>query len=144
MTISAAAVKELRERTGAGIMECKRALEETGGDMDAARTLLRERGMAAAGKRAGRETSEGIVLVTVSGHVGAIAAVGCETEPVSKNEEFLAFAQRVLEAVERGGREAADELEDERVELIGKIGENIVVRRFVRFEVGAVSPQETA
>ena len=86
-TISASQVKELRAQTGAGMMDVKNALVETNGDMDAAKRLLREKGMAQAGKRADRTTSEGIVLVTVSGGVGAIAAVGCETEPVSKNGE---------------------------------------------------------
>ena len=101
--ISAGLVKELRDLTGAGMMDAKRALEETGGDVEAAQRLLREQGMAAAGKKAGRETTEGEVLATVSGNVGAIVAIGCETEPVSKNEEFLRFAEAVLEAVEADG-----------------------------------------
>ena len=90
-TISASQVKELRDRTGAGMMDCKRALEETDGDLEAARTLLRERGMASAGKRAGRSTTEGLVGYIVEGLVGSIAGIGCETEPVSKNEEFQAI-----------------------------------------------------
>ena len=132
--ISATLVKQLREETGAGMMDCKRALQETGGDVEAAKRLLRERGMAEAGKRAGRETTEGIVLARIDGTYGTLVAVGCETEPVSKNEEFLAFAQRVLETVERDGPEAVDRLEDERVELVGKIGENIAVRGKARYE----------
>ena len=132
--IPAALVKELREQTGAGMMDCKRALQETGGDVDAAKRLLRERGMAEAGKRAGRETTEGIVLARLDGRYGTLVAVGCETEPVSKNEEFLGFAQQVLETVEGGGPEAADQLEDQRVELVGKIGENVVVAGAARFE----------
>ena len=104
--ISAGLVKELRDLTGAGMMDAKRALEETGGDVEAAQRLLREQGMAAAGKKAGRETTEGEVLATVSGNVGAIVAIGCETEPVSKNEEFLRFAEAVLEAVEADGPDA--------------------------------------
>jgi elongation factor Ts len=135
-TIPASLVKELREQTGAGMMDCKRALEETGGDVDAARQLLREKGMASAAKRAGRETTEGKVLVRVDGAVGAIVAVGCETEPVSNNEEFQAFAERVLAVVHEGGPEAASELEDERVELAAKLGENIVVRGASRFTAG--------
>src|SRR6185312_17371250 len=86
--ITAAMVKELRDATSAGMMECKRALVETNGDFDEAVKLLREKGMASAAKRADRETSEGKVGVTIDGAVGAIAAVGCETEPVSNNEEF--------------------------------------------------------
>jgi elongation factor Ts len=132
--ISAALVKQLRDETGAGMMDCKRALQETGGDVEAAKRLLRERGMAEAGKRAGRETTEGIVLARLDGSYGTLVAVGCETEPVSKNEEFLAFAQRVLDSVERDGSEAVDSLEDERVELVGKIGENIAVRGAARYE----------
>jgi len=105
MSISATQVKELRDRTGAGMMTAKRALEETEGDIDAAQRLLREQGIAAAGKKAGRETTEGIVLSTVSGSEGVLVAIGCETEPVSKNEEFLSFAERVLGCrVRRPGR----------------------------------------
>jgi elongation factor Ts len=133
--IPANLVKQLREETGAGMMDCKRALQETGGDLDAAKRLLRERGMAEAGKRAGRQTTEGIVLARIDAKYGTLVAVGCETEPVSKNEGFLAFAQRVLETVERDGPEAVERLEDERVELVGKIGENIAVRGATRFEV---------
>jgi elongation factor Ts len=132
--ISAGLVKQLRDETGAGMMDCKRALQETGGDLEAAKRLLRERGMAEAGKRAGRETTEGIVLARLDGAHGTLVAIGCETEPVSKNEEFLAFAQRVLETVESQGPEAAEGLEDERVELVGKIGENVAVRGAARFE----------
>jgi elongation factor Ts len=134
VTISAQLVKELRARTGAGMMDCKRALEETGGDLEDASRLLREKGMAAAGKRAGRETTEGKVLARVTGRTGTLVAVGCETEPVSKNEEFVAYAQRVLEAVERSGPSAASELEDERNELVGRIGENVAVRGAERLE----------
>ncbi|MET0200285.1 MAG: translation elongation factor Ts [Gaiellaceae bacterium] len=125
--ISASLVKELRDRTGAGMMAAKRALEETGGDVEAAQRLLREQGMAAAGKRAGRATTEGEVLATISGTVGALVAVGCETEPVSKNEKFLAFAEAVLEAVEADGPEAVAGLEEQRLELIGQLGENVEV-----------------
>ena len=125
--ISASLVKELRDQTGAGMMDAKRALEETRGDLEAARTLLRERGMAAAAKRAGRETAQGQVLTAIAGHRGAIVAVGCETEPVANNDEFLAFVERVLEAVEERGPEGAAELDEERTALIGRLGENIVV-----------------
>ena len=92
--ISAALVKELRERTGAGMMDCKRALQKTNGDMEAAIVLLRERGMASAAKRVGRETTEGKVgyRLAEDGSRGTMVAVGCETEPVSNTEEFLAFA----------------------------------------------------
>ena len=132
--IPAAQVKQLRDETGAGMMDAKRALQETEGDLVGAKKLLRERGMAEAGKRAGRETTEGIVLARVSDQYGTLVAVGCETEPVSKNESFLTFAQRVLDEVERGGPEATESLEQERAELVGKIGENIVVAGAARFE----------
>lgn len=132
--IPAGLVKQLREETGAGMMDCKRALQETGGDVEAAKRLLRERGMAEAGKRAGRETTEGIVLARVGGRQGTLVAVGCETEPVSKNDEFLAFAQKVLDVVEREGPDAVEQLEDERVELVGRIGENVAIRGATRFD----------
>jgi elongation factor Ts len=132
--ISAAQVKELREATSAGIMDAKRALQETGGDFNEAIKLLRERGMASAAKRAGRETSEGKVGVMVRDDVGAIAAIGCETEPVSNNEEFLAYAESVLKAVFADGDEAASQLDDERVELTAKLGENIQVVGAKRME----------
>ncbi len=101
--ISASLVKELRESTGAGMMDCKRALQETDGDIDAARTLLREKGMAAAGKRADRATTEGIVGTIVEDGVATIVGLGCETEPVSKNDAFRAFGEKVLRAVHAGG-----------------------------------------
>ena len=132
--ISAGLVKELREQTGAGMMDCKRALSETGGDIEAARVLLRERGMADAAKRAGRETTEGLVGYRVSDAHATMVAVGCETEPVSKNAEFQEFAKKVLEAVDANGVGAVDELDEERQGLIGKLGENIVVLPPARFE----------
>ncbi len=134
MAVPASLVKELRDETGAPMMDVKRALEESDGDKEAARRLLRERGIAQAGKRAGRETSEGIVLVTIGGNVGTMVAVGCETQPVSENELFLAFAERALEAVEAEGPDAVSALEQERTELIAKIGENVVVRAATRME----------
>lgn len=134
MSISATQVKELRDRTGAGMMTAKRALEETDGDIDAAQRLLREQGMAAAGKKAGRETTEGIVLSTVSGSEGVLVAIGCETEPVSKNDEFLGFAESVLEAVESGGPDSVSGVEEQRLELIGRIGENVEIRGASRLD----------
>jgi elongation factor Ts len=134
--ISAALVKELRDQTGAGMMDCKRALVETNGDLEAARKLLRERGIAKAGTRAGRATTEGKVgyRVAEDGSRGTMVAVGCETEPVSNNEEFLNFAKRVLEAVEREGPGAEESLEQERLELVSKVGENVTVVGRARFE----------
>jgi elongation factor Ts len=133
-TISATLVKELRDATGAGMMDCKRALEETGGDLESARTLLRERGMASAGKRAGRETTEGLVGYIVDGGIGSIVGVGCETEPVSKNEAFQELAVKVLRAVHADGSAVVESFEDERIDLIAKLGENIVVVGAERFD----------
>jgi elongation factor Ts len=130
--ITAAMVKELRYATSAGMMECKRALQETAGDFDEAVKLLREKGMASAAKRADRATSEGKVGVMVRDTVGAIAAIGCETEPVSNQEDFLAYAEKVLRAVLEGGDPSS--LEDERVELAARLGENIQVVGAKRLE----------
>src|SRR5437764_4882840 len=134
--ISATLVKELRDSTGAGMMDCKRALQEANGDMEAAIVLLREKGMASAAKRAGRETTEGKVgyRLAPDGSKGTMVAVGCETEPVSNNDEFLAYAKKVLDVVEAKGVGAESELEEERVALSGKLGENIAVVGGARFE----------
>jgi elongation factor Ts len=124
--ISATMVKQLRDATSAGMMDCKRALIEMDGDFDAAVKHLREKGMASAAKRADRETTEGIVLTRLESDRAAIVAVGCETEPVSKNDAFRALAQAVLDAAFAGADVASDgELEQQRSELSGMLGENI-------------------
>jgi elongation factor Ts len=125
--ISAAMVKELREATQAGIMDAKRALQETDGDFDEAVKLLRERGMASAAKRVGRETKEGAVLTFYDEDTATIVAIGCETEPVSKNEDFEAFARDVLKVVHEVGESAVDDVDERRVELSGRLGENIQI-----------------
>jgi elongation factor Ts len=132
--ITAGLVKELRELTGAPMMDCKRALQDADGDVDEAKRLLRERGMAQAGKRAGQATTEGVVLARVDDSKATLVAVGAETEPVSKNDEFRTFAERVLETVEKEGAAAVSELEEQRQELVGKVGENIAIRGAARFE----------
>ena len=134
--ISAQLVRELRERTGAGMMDCKRALQETNGDMEAAIVLLREKGMANAAKRADRATTEGLVGYHLADDRsrGTMVAVGCETEPVSKNDDFQAFGRKALDQVEAGGVAAVSELEPERVELSAKLGENIAIAGAARFE----------
>jgi elongation factor Ts len=132
-SITASLVKELRDLTGAGMMDCKRALEEAGGDLEQAQRLLREKGMAAATKRAGRETTEGVVLARAANGRGTIVAIGCETEPVSANDEFRDFAQHVLDVVEVEGPEAAESLDSERIALVARIGENVTVRGASRF-----------
>jgi elongation factor Ts len=134
--ISAQLVRELRDRTGAGMMDCKRALQDTNGDMEAAVVLLREKGMANAAKRADRATTEGLVGYRLANDRsrGTMVAVGCETEPVSKNEEFQAFGQKALDLVEAEGIDAVPELDEERIELSGKLGENIAIAGAARFE----------
>src|SRR5438034_10698092 len=134
--ISAALVKELRDQTGAPMMDSKRALQETNGDMEAAVRVLREKGMAGAAKRSDRATPEGKVSYTLADDNarGTMVAVGCETEPVSNNDELLAFANKVLETVETNGPGAEAELEEERAQVAGKPGENIVVTGAARFE----------
>ena len=135
--ISASLVKELRDRTGAGMMDCKRALQETAGDFDAAVVLLREKGMAQAGKRAERETNDGLVGTLVRDGVGSIVGIGCETDFVAKNDEFQAFGERVLKALYADGPAAVDGFEQERLALSGKLGENIVVVGAARFDAGS-------
>jgi elongation factor Ts len=134
--ITADLVRQLREMTGAPMMDTKRALVDAAGDLEAAMHLLRERGMASAGKRAGNETPEGVVLTRLDDSKGTIVAIGSETEPVSKNDEFRAFAAKVLDLVDQNGPDAVESLEDERKALVGKIGENILVRGAARFESG--------
>jgi elongation factor Ts len=135
-TISAAQVKELRDATGAPMMDAKRALEETGGDLDAARTLLREKGMAQVAKRAGRATTEGLVGYRIESGTGTMVAVGCETEPVSKNDAFQEFAKKVLDTVHADGPDAVESLEQDRVDVGAKLGENIVIVGAERYETG--------
>src|SRR3954452_1173040 len=134
--IPAKLVMQLRSETGAPMMDCKRALQETDGDFDEAKRWLRERGMAQAAKRADRATSEGLVGYRVNGKKGTIVAVGCETEPVSKNDEFQAFAKKVLDAVDENGVGSESQLDEERQGLSGKLGENIAVVDAAQFKAG--------
>lgn len=155
MSISAAMVKELRERTGSGMMECKKALSEVGGDLEAAVELMRKAGLAKADKKSGRTAAEGIVRISVSGDGkrAAIVEVNCETDFVAKGDDFSQFCTAVADTVLDSAAQNVDELgsatlaghagsvEQVRRELIAKIGENIAVRRFDRFvsEGGAVA-----
>lgn len=144
--ITAAIVKELRERTGAGMMDCKKALVATEGNMEKAIDFLREKGLSQAAKKAGRVAAEGAVVahVTEDGKVGAIVEVNCETDFVGQNENFQALAKSIAALiVETNPADVetllASELDGKAVkdvvtEAIAKIGENISVRRFVRFE----------
>ena len=152
MAITAAMVKELRERTGAGMMECKKALVEADGNMDTAAEQMRISGLAKADKKSGRTAAEGVVAVATSddGKAVAMAEVNCETDFVGKGDDFAAFAQSVCQAVLLSNPADVDALGDIesgghtiehiRQEMVAKLGENIQVRRFIRHEVstGAV------
>ncbi len=143
MSIAANLVKDLRDRTGAGMMECKKALVDSGGDIGAAVELLRTRGQAKAEKKAGRIAAEGLILTAVSpgGDVTAILEVNCETDFVAKDETFQRFARAVTELAAREQPATVEALmalrppggqtlEEARRDLVAKIGENIGVRRF--------------
>jgi elongation factor Ts len=143
MSISANLVKDLRERTGAGMMECKKALVDSSGDIDAAVELLRTRGQAKAEKKAGRIAAEGQILTAVSaaGDVTAIMEVNCETDFVAKDENFQRFARAAAELAAREQPATVEQLmalrlpagqslEEARRDLVAKIGENIGIRRF--------------
>ena len=143
--ISAALVKELRERTGLGMMECKRALKDAGGDIEKAIEEMRKSGQAKAAKKAGRTAAEGIVMTRVADDAtsGVIVEVNSETDFVARDAGFVAFVQKVTDAVfERKETDIAalmeGELEAARQELVQKIGENISVRRAVAVEGGVV------
>lgn len=142
MAIGAALVKELRERTGAGMMDCKRALVEAEGDLEQASELLRKSGQAKADKKAARVAAEGTVLVkgTTDGHKYVVVEVNSETDFVAKDENFAGFAATVAEAALAGqyadvaalmaSESDGKTLETRRQELVAKVGENIAVRRF--------------
>ena len=141
MAITASLVKELRERTGAGMMECKKVLVEADGDLDAAQELLRKRGQAKADKKAGRVAAEGRIELSEAAGKAALVEVNCETDFVAKDENFVAFARSVASAAVAADADdvdglmnagGAESLEESRKALIAKIGENISVRRFQR------------
>lgn len=145
MNISASMVKELRERTGAGMMECKKALVETGGDMDAAVDFLRKSGQAKADKKASRVAADGRIAVAVDGKRAVMAEINSETDFVAKDENFVTFAEAVAQAALDGRPKNLDALmsmplsggktvESARTELVAKVGENISVRRFAAIE----------
>lgn len=141
MAITAQQVKELRERTGAGMMECKTVLSEANGDMDAAIDLLRKRGLAKADKKAGRVAAEGVVMVATSADQrrAVVLELNCETDFVAKNEDFVGFAKRCAEASLQQGADlaalASGALEEERKGLVSKLGENIALRRLQQVSV---------
>lgn len=151
MAITASMVKELREMTGAGMMECKKALTEAEGDMDKAVDVLRTRGLAAVAKKAGRATNEGTVMALVSddAKTGALVELNCETDFVGMNEKFKAYAEKIARAAmaakpaDLDGLKAA-EVDGETVEAvvtdcIHVMGENVQLPRFAVVEAGAVA-----
>ncbi len=141
--ISASMVKELRERTGLGMMECKKALVEASGDLEVAIENLRKSSGMKAAKKAGRVAADGVVRVAVNGGQGTLLEVNSETDFVARDDNFSAFADRVIEAAaQTASTEVADlmagELEDARSALVQKIGENISVRRIAKVEAAVV------
>jgi elongation factor Ts len=145
--ITATLVKELRDKTGAGMMDCKKALTEVSGDVEAAVDWLRKKGISKAAKKAGRVAAEGLIAVAVAGHTGAVIEVNSETDFVARNESFKSFAKEVatlaLETAEDVDRllgtrmENGATVQESLTELIAKIGENMSVRRA---SVVSVSP----
>jgi len=156
MNISAALVKDLRERTGSGMMECKKALVEAGGNIEAAIEIMRKSGLAKADKKSGRIAAEGRLAVKsgADGKSAVVVELNCETDFVAKNEDFIAFADAVAQTILASKASTLDEVlalalvgevagevvegtasvEDNRRELIAKLGENINLRRFERYE----------
>ena len=146
--ISAKSVKDLRDKTGAGMMDCKRAIGDANGDIEKAIELLRERGLAKAGKRGGRTTSEGAVSIAIDACVAAMVEVGCETDFVARTDLFVELGRQLAETVAKDasidgpdsllkasidGEAVADKVNA----AIGRLGENIVVKRVTRLDAGA-------
>jgi elongation factor Ts len=151
MNITAENVKQLRERTGAGMMECKKALVEANGDLEAAAEIMRKSGLAKADKKAARVAAEGRIVYAGSsdGHTGVLVEVNCETDFVARESDFNAFADAVAAAALASGAESVEAvlaasdaagtvLEERRRALIAKIGENITVRRMQRITSNGV------
>ena len=151
MSVTAEAVRQLRERTGAGMMECKRALVETGGDLDAAAELMRKQGLAKADKKAARVAAEGVIVVErgADGRAAAMVEINCETDFVAREQDFrnfaadlarLTLAGRVVDvpALLAAELAAGESVDERRRALVAKIGENISVRRCVVLESSGV------
>ena len=141
--ITAGQVKELRERTGSGMMECKKALQQVGGDIEAAVELMRKAGQAKADKKAGRIAAEGLIVIRQTVGAAAMVEINCETDFVTKNDDFRAFADAVADTALNGdpadlaallalNMDNGQSVEQNRRECIAKIGENMNVRRFAR------------
>ena len=143
MSITAAQVKELRDRTGAGMMECKKALVETGGDMDAAIEHLRKSGLAKADKKSGRVAAEGVVVNASRDNQAVLVEINCETDFVAKDENFRGFADELAElalgvdnidALNNASLGSGQAVDDARQQLVAKLGENIQVRRMAQLK----------
>ncbi len=130
-------VVALRQKTGAGILDCKKALTETNGDMDKAIDYLREKGIATAAKKASRIAAEGIVAAKIEGNVGAMVEVNCETDFVAKGDQYKEFVNSVVDYVLKNDVKDTEELiaakNDETVAATAKIGEKIAIRRFAKY-----------
>jgi len=144
--ISAKAVKSLREKTGAGMMDCKRALAEANGDVEKAVEVLRERGLAKAGKREGRATSEGVIAIALEGRIGGMVELGCETDFVARTDDFQRLGESLARSI--GGDPSVvsvqalldasvdgEKVSERITAAIAKLGENVVVKRVARLEV---------
>ena len=149
MAITAADVKKLREATGAGMMDCKKALTEADGNFDAAVDYLRKKGLSAAEKKAGRVAAEGVVVAKTNGRIAVVLEVNAETDFVSKNEKFVAFADKLADFIMEQRPSSVDELlgmtfeggltvEQTLSQLIATIGENMSIRRFQVLEASGV------
>jgi len=147
--ITASMVKDLRDKTGAGMMDCKTALNETNGDMEAAIDWLRKKGISKAAKKAGRAAAEGLVGVATGGHVGALVEVNSETDFVARNDEFKAFVKSAADlALLEGGdlekllaaKHGNSNVQQTLTELVAKIGENMSVRRVAAVSVNPGVP----
>ncbi len=150
MGITAADVKKLREISGAGMMDCKKALNETDGNIDAAVDFLRKKGLAAASKKAGRVAAEGVVVSVSEGNIGVVLEVNSETDFVSKNEQFVGFVNEIaaliikqnpadVEALKTLPFDSEHNVEQALSQLIATIGENMSIRRFERTEAATVA-----
>ena len=146
MEITAQMVKELRDQTGAGMMDCKKALVESEGNMEKAQEVLRQKGISSAEKKMSRIAAEGLVVTAIIGNKGAMVEVNCETDFVAKNEDFKELAQKLAEGIAVGEANTVEELLATNCEVLGKtieevikekiatIGEKITVRRFEKYE----------
>lgn len=146
MEITAQMVKELREQTGAGMMDCKKALVEAEGNMEKATEILRQKGISSAEKKMGRIAAEGLIATAIIGNKGAMVEVNCETDFVAKNDEFKELAQKLAEGIAEGEANTVEELlatncpelgktiEEMIKEKIATIGEKITIRRFEKYE----------